>query len=434
MSSTYELLENNQAKISFTISPADFEQAIQTVYNRQKNKISIPGFRKGKVSRQIIEQRFGKDYFWDDAVNSILGPKYREATQDLDIKIVSRAEFHMEDASLENGVQLVATVYTSPDVNITKDMYTGLSHGGVALEEVSDEAINAKINQELEQNARMLPISDRNVKDGDITIINFAGYVDDVAFEGGTAEDYRLVIGSGQFIPGFEDQLIDAPVGQEVDVNVTFPEEYPHENLAGKPALFKVTVNEIYEKQLPDQDDDFAQDVSEFDTFDEYKDNIRKELAEEKDMLQKQNKLVKLLEALAAKVEINIPQPMVEEEVDKMMENFYGNVTQSGMNFDDYLTNAGQTIESLQQVYAPTAYNSVRSRLLLDKIAELEGLEASDDEMKKEVEGVINASFESDTERFENYMANLPEEVKKGIKEDVRRQKAAELLLESAVE
>ena len=434
MSSTYEILENNQVKISFTISPEDFGQAIEDVFKKQKAKISLPGFRKGKVNRQMVERTYGKDYFWYDAVNHILTPQYNAATKDLDIEIVSRAEFDVEDMSLENGVNLTALVYTRPDVNIDKSMYTGLSHGKVEQELVTDDEIDAKINEELEQNARMIPIEDRAVKDGDRTTINFEGFVDGVAFEGGKGENYTLVIGSGQFIPGFEEQLIGVELNTEVDVNVTFPEEYHHPDLAGKPSVFKVTVLEIYEKQLPEKDDDFAQDVSEFDTFAEYRDDVKKALTEEKDLLYKQNRLVKVLEQLSGKVEINIPGPMIEEEVDKMMQQFYSNVTQSGINFDDYLRNAGQTVEALQGLYAPTATSSVRSRLLLDKVAELEGIEATDEEVREEVSNVINANFESDPERFETYMKNLPEDVIKGIREDVKRQKAAEIILESATE
>ena len=434
MSSTYEILENNQAKISFNIAPANFEEAIAAVYKKQKNKISLPGFRKGKLTREMVERQFGKDYFWIDAINSILTVEYRNAIKDLDLDIVSRAEFDIDNMSLEDGVNLTAVVFTKPEINITKEMYTGLTHPKLEISTVTEEDVNAKINQDLEQNARMVPITDRNVKNGDITTIDFAGFVDDVAFEGGTAEDYKLTIGSGMFIPGFEDQLVDAKIGEEVTVNVSFPENYPHENLAGKPSVFKVTVKEIYEKQLPDQDDDFAQDVSEFDTFEEYKNNIKAELQEEKDMLTKQNKLVKILEQLATKVEINIPMPMIEEEVDKMMQQFYSNVTAGGMNFDEYLRNAGQSVEGVQEAYAPTAFNAVRSRLLLDKVADLEGVEATDAEMREEVQSVINANFESDPERFENYMTNLPQEVKDGILEDVRRQKAAEIMLASAKE
>ena len=435
MSSTYETLENNQAKISFNINPTAFADAIEATYKRKKGKISLPGFRKGKLSKQMIETAFGKDYFWIDAINSILTEEYRAAIKDIDLDIVSRAEFDIDNMSLEDGVNLTAIVYTKPDVNITKDMYMGLTYPKLDIDTtVSDEDIDAKINDALEQNARMVPVEDRAVKQGDITTIDFAGYVDDVAFEGGTAEDYRLTIGSGQFIPGFEDQLVGAPLGEEVTVNVTFPEAYPHEALAGKPSVFKVTVKEIYEKQLPEKDDDFAQDVSEFDTFDEFRNSIKSELQEEKEMLTKQNKLVKILEQLATKVEINIPMPMVEEEVDKMMQQFYQNVTQSGMNFDEYLRNAGQSVEGVQEAYAPTAFNAVRSRLLLDKVAQLENIEASEDELRAEVQAVINASFESDPERFENYLKTLPQEVKDGILEDIKRQKAAEIMIASSVE
>jgi len=361
MGSRFETVETNKVKITFEISPEKFEEGIQEAYKRNRGKINIPGFRKGKAPRKIIEMNFGKEIFYEDAVNIVLPDAYDSAVKELNLDTVSRPEIDIEEISAENGVVLTAEVFVKPEVSIEAEDYKGVQYE-IAEAVIEDSEIEAEINKVREQNARIVPVTDRPVQDGDIVTLDFEGFVDGVAFEGGKGENYELTIGSKTFIDTFEEQLTGLNIGEEKDVNVKFPEEYGKEELNGKPALFKVKINGIKFKELPEVDDDLAQDVSEFDTLDEYKNSIKEKLLSAKEEEIKNKKENDIVKAVTEKAKMDVPPVMIENQIENMVNDFANQLRMQGLPLETYLQYVGQDMDSLREAYRANAENQVKSR------------------------------------------------------------------------
>ena len=429
MSSTYETLEDNQVKITMTIAPDTLDTASEKVYNRQKNRLNIPGFRKGKAPRRIIEKMYGEGYFWMDAVNQLLPETYKKAVDEHSLEIVSDPEFDIEEISKEDGAQLVAVAYVKPDIELTRELYTGVEYVEPDLVEVTQEEIDEVINRQRDLNTRLVPKEDGEIKLEDVATIDFEGFVDGVAFEGGKGFDYKLPIGSGMFIDTFEEQLVGEKQGSKVEVNVVFPEEYPVEDLAGKSAMFKVEIKEVFTKDAPELDDDFAQDVSEFDTFQEYADDIKSRLQERKEKDRQTQISNEILLKLVDKIAINVPESMVEREIDLMVQNLENNIRQQGQTMDTYLAMTGITMDLIREEYEQTAQTSVRAGIILDKIAKLENFDSSDTEIEEEVLPIAT-QFNMGVDQ---YLKIAGKEIRESLANDVKRQKANKLLIELAV-
>ncbi|MFV0503633.1 MAG: trigger factor [Lachnospirales bacterium] len=422
-----ELLEGNQVKITMVADYNKFMECVNQAYQREKGKFNLQGFRRGRAPRVMIENFYGKEIFHEDAVNLLLQELYPAAIEENKLDVVSRPEIDVKTIKENEDITLYATVTVKPEVKVSDYM-------GVEIEKVkteaSDEDVDNKINGEREKNARIVEITDRAIVDGDITNINFEGFCDGVAFDGGKAENYELNIGSKTFVDTFEEQLIGKNVGEELEVNVTFPESYGNENLKGKPALFKVKINEIKSKELPDLDDEFASEVSEFDTFAEYKESVKTELdkmVSENAERERENRVIK---ALVAQTEIDLPKVMIEGRVDQMVNDFAGQIEQQGIKLADYLNYMGQSIESLKGVYAKDAEEQVRGRLVLEAISKDLDVEVTEADLDKEIERIA-AQYKMELDKFKNI---IREEDKESLKEDLKTQKALEKVVSSAKE
>lgn len=426
MSTIIEDLGNNQAKLTFTADAATLEEALKFSYNKNKNRVQIQGFRKGKAPRKLIEAQYGKQIFYDDAINHILPDAYRKAAEESDLDIVSRPEIDVENLDEKTGVTFIATVFLKP-VAAVHD-YRGLTYKKTDTS-VSEEEIMDELNKDREKNAREITVTDRPIKEGDIATINYKGYKDDVPFEGGEAKDYELKIGSKTFIDTFEDQLIGHSVGDDVDVRVTFPEEYHAPNLAGQPVRFDVEITDIKEIELPELDDDFAADISEFETLEEYKASLRDKLETAKKDNEKVETENQVAEALLEKTEVTVPQAMIESQIDSMVQSFANQIKSHGLSLDVYLQYAGQTMESLREMYAEQASTQVRVRLALEAVAKAEGMSISDEEVDAELTR-MSEEYEMPKERLASVMDKGE---KKGLRIDLLVQKAMMLLLEEAV-
>ena len=421
-----EDIEKNKVKLTFTVGPERFEEGMRHAYNKNKGRINLPGFRKGKAPRKIIEMQFGKEFLYDDAINFVLQDAYEEAAQTLTRQAVSRPTIDVEEVSTENGVVFVAEVYVKPEMDI--DGYKGITYGPKS-EEVTDEEIDAEINKAREKNARTITVTDRPVQEGDIVTIDFEGFMDGVPFEGGLGKDYELTIGSHTFIDTFEEQLVGASVGDDLDVIVSFPENYGKEEFSGKPALFKVEVKDIQVKELPEADDDFAQDVSEFDTLDEYKADIRNKLAETKKSQAEHDKENQVMDKLIALLNGEIPEVMVDGRVDSMYQDMGNQLRRQGIDMETYFNFTGETQESIMERQRPTAEAQVKGRLALETVAQKEGLTASDEELDEEMQRMAE-SYGMDKEKLSSVMGDKD---KQALKEDVLVQKALKFVLENAV-
>ena len=414
--------ETNEYTLDISVSAEDFDAAVNKVYHKQKNSINVPGFRKGKAPRAIIEKIYGEGVFYDDAINACFPAAYEAAIAEAGIEPVDDPrDFELKSAGKE-GVNIVCKVTVRPEVTVA-------GYKGIIAEkpnaDVTDEDVEKDLRSKQEANAREITVEDRAAKEGDIATIDFEGFADGEAFEGGKGEDYDLELGSGSFIPGFEEQIVGHSAGDAFDVNVTFPEEYAEE-LAGKDAVFKVTVKALKEKQLPELDDEFVKDVSEFDTLDELKEDIRKTLAEQKEKTASSTFENSVYDQLSSLVEGEIPECMFDKAVDNMISEFRYNVEAQGMPFDRYIQAIGMTEDSIKSMYRPRAEKDVKLELALQKIAELEGIEASEEE--------IAAQYDKLAERY----GVKAEDVKAAIGEDriikeVKSDKASKLVLESAV-
>ncbi|MCL1935975.1 MAG: trigger factor [Defluviitaleaceae bacterium] len=428
MSSTYETLENNQVKITLDITEKEFDEAINAVYNKQKLKINIQGFRKGKAPRKIIEMQYGENYFFFDAINHILPKVYSNALKEQNLTVVSDPQFDVEQVS-KKGAKILATVYVKPTVELSKEDYLGLTYTKQKDIEVTQEEIDEVINQQRDLNTRLMPV-ERNIMYGDVATIDFEGFVDDLPFEGGKGADYKLPIGSGMFIDGFEDQLVNKSAGEKVEVNVTFPEDYAVENLKGKPAKFIVDIKEVFEKDSPELNDEFAQDVSEFNTLLEYETSIKEQITKRKTKETEIAVSNEILVNLTDKIKLDIPEVMIDAEVDLMFQNLENNIRQQGQTLESYMAMTGITPEIIKAEYRHDAGISVRAGIILDKISEIEGFTASEEEILEELK-IIATSFGMSVEQYSQYVTP---EMKQSLANDVKRQKANKMLIKNAIE
>ena len=427
MSFKVENLEKNMAKLTIEVSAEEFEAAMVKSYNKNKKQISVQGFRKGKAPRKMIEKLYGEEIFYEDAANFIIPDAYEKAADESGLDIVSRPEVDVEQIGNGKTFIFTATFAVKPEVKLGE--YKGLEVETRELV-VTDEEVDAEINKDLEQNARIFTVEDRGIEVGDTAVIDFEGFVDGEAFAGGKAENHSLEIGSHSFIDTFEDQLVGKNVGDEVDVNVTFPEEYHEESLKGKPALFKVKINEIKAKELPELDDEFASEVSEFETLAEYKDSIKKSIEERKQAQINAEKENKAIEKLIETSEMEIPDAMIDEQVNQMMNDFAGRLSQQGLSIDQYFKMTGMQPKALMAQMRPDAEMRIKSRLVLEAVADAEKFEVTEEELDKEMESIgemYNMTLEKIKELF-------GEDEKKQLESDTKVKKAAALLVESAKE
>ncbi|MBQ8232799.1 MAG: trigger factor [Lachnospiraceae bacterium] len=427
MSLQVEKLEKNMAKLTIEVSAEELEKAINDAYLKNKNKISIPGFRKGKAPRKMIEQMYGKEVFYEDAANALIPEAYEKALEECTEEIVSSPK--VDVTQLEAGKPFIFTAEVALKPEVTLGTYKGVKVAKAEVE-VTDAEVDAEIEKEREKNSRTVSVTDRAVKDGDMTVIDFEGFVDGVAFEGGKGENYPLTIGSGAFIPGFEEALIGVEIGVETDVNVTFPEEYQAEELAGKPAVFKCTVKEIKEKELPELNDEFAGEVSEFETLAEYKEDVKKKLAEKKETEAKNAKEDAVVDAIIAEAQMEIPDAMVETQQRQMVEDFAQRIQSQGITMDQYMQFTGLTTAKLMEQVKPQALKRIQSRLVLEAVVAAEKMEATEEEFEAEVAKMAEA-YKMEADKVKEL---LGENGKKQVKEDICIGKAVELVVASAVE
>lgn len=427
MSLQVEKLEKNMAKLTIEVPAEELDKAIEIAYHKNKNKISIPGFRKGKAPRKMIEKMYGKEVFYEDAANELIPESYEKALEECTEDIVSAPK--VDVVQLEEGKPFIFTAEVALKPEVTLGKYKGVKVDKIDVE-VTDEEVDAEINKERESNARTINVTDRAVKDGDMTIIDFEGFVDGVAFEGGKGENYPLTIGSGTFIPGFEEALVGAEIGAETEVNVTFPEDYQASELAGKAAVFKCTVKEIKEKELPELDDEFAGEVSEFDTMAEYRENVRKNLGEKKASEAKSAKEDAVIEAVVADAKMDIPDAMLETQQRQMVEDFAQRIQSQGISMEQYMQFTGMTTATLFEQVKPQALQRIQSRLVLEAVVEAEKIEASEDDFEEEVKTMAEV-YQMETDKVKEL---LGENGKKQVMEDICIKKAVELVVENAKE
>lgn len=427
MSVQVEKLEKNMAKLTIEVSAEELEKAIQGAYQKNKNKISVPGFRKGKVPRQMIEKMYGKEIFYEDAANALIPDAYEAALDECDEDIVSAPTIDVTQIEAGKPFIFTAEVALKPEVKLGK--YKGVKIDKVDAE-VTDEEVEAEINKERENNARNIEVTDRAVKDGDMTVLDFEGFVDGEAFEGGKGENYPLTIGSGSFIPGFEEQLVGAEIGKEVEVNVTFPEDYQAEDLKGKAAVFKCTIKEIKEKELPELDDEFASEVSEFETLAEYKADIRGRLEEKKAKEVKDAKEAAVIEAIVKDSDMEIPEAMLATQQRQMVDEFAQRIQMQGLSIDQYYQFTGSSREQMIEQVKPQAEGRIKSRLVLEAIAKAENIEASEEEYEEELK-VMAQAYQMEVVKVKEL---LPEKSVEQIKQDLAVRKAAEFAVENAKE
>ncbi|MCL2377407.1 MAG: trigger factor [Defluviitaleaceae bacterium] len=424
-SALLEQLEENLVKLTLTIEAAPFEDALNRAYLKNRGKISLPGFRKGRAPRKMIEMQFGKEVFYEDALDFAFPDAFEAAIKEHGLDVVSAPSVDIEGGE-DGGAIIYAEVYTKPVVEI--EDYAGIEYTQPDVE-VADEEVNAEIDREREKNSRIHSVTDRAAEDSDIVVIDFEGFVDDVAFPGGSAEKFELTLGSKSFIPGFEDQIIGKNIGDAFDVDVTFPEEYHAEELAGKPAVFKVVLHEIKHKEVPEADDSFAQEVSEFDTLDEYKADIKAKIAKRKADMADRDIENQLLKGLSERISLDVPKPMIDTESDRILRDFANRVQSQGMDFGRYMEMMGMDVNGLRAMYAEQAKQNVLSRLALEAIIKKEGLEASEEEYEQELDRLSEAySIEKD-----KLVETIGEDEKEAIKEDVKAKKALDMIKAAAV-
>lgn len=427
MSVQVEKLEKNMAKLTIEVSAQDLEKAIEDAFQKNKNKISVPGFRKGKVPRKMVEKMYGQEIFYEDAANALIPEAYEKALDECTEDIVSSPKIDVVQIEAGKPFVFTAEVALKPEVKLGK--YKGVTVDKVSTE-VTDEEVDAEVGRERENNARNVEVTDRPVKDGDITTIDFEGFVDGVPFEGGKGENYPLTIGSGTFIPGFEEQLIGAEIGREVEVNVTFPEDYQAEELKGKAAVFKCTVKEIKEKELPELDDEFASEISEFDTLEEYKEDVKKNLAEKKEKDAKTARENEAVDVAVKASEMEIPDAMLETQQRQMVDEFAQRITMQGLSMEQYMQFTGANYQQLIDQVKPQAEERIKSRLVLEAIAKAENIVASEEDFEEEMKTMADV-YQMEIDKVKELMG---EKEKKNIMLDLAVRKAAEFVAENAVE
>lgn len=427
MSLQVEKLEKNMAKLTIEVPAEEVEKAIEKAYQKNKGSISVPGFRKGKVPRKMIEQMYGKEVFYEDAANLMIPTAYEAAYDECEEEIVSAPQIAVTQLEAGKPFIFTAEVALKPSVKLGK--YKGVKVDKADLS-VSEEEIDAALQKERESNSRTITVEDRAVKDGDMTVIDFEGFVDGVAFAGGKGENYPLTIGSGAFIPGFEEQLVGAAIGTETEVNVTFPEDYQAEELAGKAAVFKCTVKEIKEKELPELDDEFASEVSEFDTLAEYKADIQKKLAEKKEAEAKNAKEDAVITAIIEDSDMDIPEAMIETQQRQMLDDFAQRIQMQGIQMEQYFQFTGMDAEKLKEQMKPQAVKRIQSRLILEAVADAEKMTATEEELEAELVKMAEA-YQMEVDKIKEM---LGEQETEQIKKDIAIQKAVAFVVENAKE
>ena len=427
MSVQVESLEKNMAKLIIEVPAEELEKAIQEAYQKQKSKISLPGFRKGKVPRQMIEKIYGPEVFYEDAANSLISAEYPKAVEESGEEIVSRPTIDV--VQIEKGKPFIFSAEAAVKPEVTLGTYLGVQVAKAEIT-VTEEEVDAEVNKERESNARMVAVEGRAIENGDTAVIDYEGFMDGEAFEGGKGENHSLVIGSHTFIPGFEEQLISKGAGDNVEVSVVFPEEYHAKELAGRPALFQVKINEIKVKELPELDDEFAQDVSEFDTLAEYRESVRKAVEERKQEEARRQKEDEAVQKAVEGAKMEIPDAMLDTQVSSMLEEFASRIGQQGLSLEQYLQFTGATVEALQEQMRPDALKRIQSSLVLEAIAKAEQLEVSEEEFEEEIEHMA-AAYNIEKEKLEDLMDDTE---RKSIRTDLSIQKAVDLITEQAVE
>lgn len=427
MSVQVENLEKSMAKLTIEVPAEELEKAIDAVYQRQKGSISVPGFRKGKVPRAMVEKMYGAGIFYEDAANALMQQNYPAAVEESGIDIVSRPT--VDIVQIEKGKPFIYTaeVAVRPEVELGK--YKGVTVTKIDTT-VTEEELEEALDQERDKNARTVTVTDRAIQQGDTVIIDFEGFVDGVAFEGGKGEDHPLEIGSHSFIDTFEDQLVGRNAGDDVDVNVTFPEQYQAAELAGKPALFKVTIKEITAKEIPELDDEFAQDVSEFDTLAEYKEDLRKNLQEQKENEAKRTKEDEAIQKIVDKSKMELPEAMVDTQCETMIEEFAQRIQQNGLSMEQYLQFSGMTMDKLQEQVRPEAITRIKSSLVLDKIVKEENIEISDEEVEAEIVRMAE-EYGMEADKLKEYMGEAQID---SMKNELAVTKAVDLIMDNAKE
>ena len=422
-----EDLGKNMVKLTVEVETETVDAALKSAYNKQKNKISIPGFRKGKVPQAMIEKMYGPDVFYEDAANIMLQSQYPAAVDQSGVEVVSRPT--VEVTQIEKGKPFIFTAEVAKRPEVTLGKYNGVTVTKIDTS-VSDEEVDAEIEQQRNTNARTVTVTDRAVQEGDTAVIDFEGFVDGVAFEGGKGENHPLEIGSHSFIDTFEDQLVGKNTGDEVEVNVTFPEQYQAEELAGKPAVFKVKINEIRAKELPELNDEFAQDVSEFDTMAEYREDTKKKLQERKENAAKGTKEDEAIQKIIDKSKMEIPEAMIDMQAENMVEEFAQRIAAQGMSIEQYMQFSGMTIDKLKEQVRPEALQRIQSSLVLEQIAKEENIVASDEDVDAEVEKMA-AMYGMKAEDLKSYMGDSEKE---SMKRDIAVKKAVEFVMANVKE
>ena len=427
MSLQVEKLEHNMAKLTVEVAAEDVEKALQAAYLKQRKQINIPGFRKGKVPRQMIEKMYGPEVFYDEAANNMIPDAYAKAYDESELDIVSQPK--IEVVQMEKGKPFIFTAEVATKPEVTLGDYKGLKVDKVSTR-VTQKEVDEEIEKERERNARTIEVTDRAVQDKDEVTLDFEGFVDGVAFEGGKGEDYPLTIGSGSFIPGFEEQLIGAEIDKEVEVNVTFPKEYHSEELAGKDATFKCTVHTIKAKELPELDDEFASEVSECETMDAYRAEVKKNIKERKERTGKEKKENQAVDQASENAQMDIPEAMIEFQVRQMADDFARRIQQQGLTVEQYFQFTGMTAEKMMEEMRPQAEKSIKTRLVLEAIVKAENIEVSDERVEEELTKMAEA-YQMEVEKLKEFMG---ENEKKQIKEDLAVQEAITLLVNESVE
>ena len=427
MSLQVEKLEKNMAKLTIEVSAEDLDKAMEKAYQKQKSRISLPGFRKGKAPRKMIESMYGKGVFMEDAVNSLVPQEYTKALGECDLEIVSQPEINV--TQMEPGKALIFTADVAVKPEVTLGDYKGVEVPKSEIA-VTDEEVDAEVKKEQDKNARTVAVEDRAAANGDITTIDFEGFVDGVAFDGGKGTDYALTLGSGTFIPGFEDQLVGANTGDHVEVKVTFPEEYQAKELAGKEAVFQCDVKKIETKEVPELDDEFAKDVSEFDTLAEYKEDVKKNLTEKKEKEARTAKENAAVDKAIENAQMDIPELMTKTECRQMMDDFSRRMQQQGLSMEQYFQFTGQSMDKMMEDMKPQALKRIQTRLVLEKVAEAENIQPSEEEITEEIQKMADAyKMEADKIREAIGESGLEQ-----MKKDMAVQKAVTVIADAAVE
>ena len=427
MSLQVENLEHNMAKLTIEVSAEEFEGALQKAYLKQRGKISVPGFRKGKVPRQLVEKMYGPEIFYDDAANFIIPDAYAKAYDESEIEIASQPK--IEVTQCEKGKAFIFTAEVAVKPEVTLGEYKGMEVTKIS-NRVTAKEIDARLEEEQNKNARTITVEDRAVADKDEVVLDFEGFVDGVAFEGGKGENYPLTIGSKTFIPGFEEQLIGAELEKEVEVNVTFPEDYQAEELAGKAAVFKCTVHEIKAKELPELDDEFASEISDFSTLEELKADIKAKIKEEKIAEGKKKQEEEAIEAAVANAEMDLPEAMVETEARQMIEDFARRLQQQGLSMEQYMQFTGMQADKMAEEMRPQAETRIKTRLVLEAIVKAENIEISDERIDEEIAKMAEV-YQMEADKLKGFMG---ENEKAQMKQDLAVQEAVNFLVENAVE